>query len=186
MTPLRLPRSLIHQSSFKFISTAWRREACTLLMGMSLSERRPMKQGPWSVYTPPLHFNKAGCSFIPAFTGMQDFAQEHAMCNAGEKKLRIGRSANSAFFGSVRFVCQFTHALMKTDVLEPIRTRSSRACSASGSAAKRIPSASSVTSTQRPFCMLCVHCPKCLENPHTVSCDLCAGCRACSMHGRGC
>gem|GEM_PF-2495964 len=79
---------------------------------------------------------------------------------------------------------RYTPALMKTDLLEPLQACSTRACSVSNSAAKRAAGTPGVKSTQRPFCMLCVHCPKCLENPQTVSCELCAECRACSLYGR--
>ena len=132
----------------------------------------PLQKG-WLVPLPGIHWHADYC------------AQERQKCNGTKKVRRIGRSANSAFFGSSPCVELFTHALMKTNVLEPKSTRS-RACSGSVSvAAERLPCPPRAAGTQRPFCMLCVHCPKCLENPHTVSCDLCAGCRACSMHGRG-
>jgi hypothetical protein len=71
---------------------------------------------------------------------------------------------------------------MNTDVSTVIQTLSSRACTYARKDATRSscqPAAS--TGTQRPFCMLCVHCPKCVDNPHSVSCDLCAACRVCSL-----
>ncbi|MDH4452594.1 MAG: hypothetical protein QE570_05370 [Verrucomicrobiota bacterium] len=71
---------------------------------------------------------------------------------------------------------------MKTDVPTVIQTLSSRACTyARKDASRSSCQPAACTSKQRRFCMLCAHCPKCVDNPHGVSCDLCDACSACTL-----
>lgn len=74
---------------------------------------------------------------------------------------------------------------MKSELLDPIQAFPTRdrmtACATTSTTAVCKPG---VMGTQRPFCMLCIHCPKCADNPHQVTCPLCAACRACDMHNR--
>lgn len=61
----------------------------------------------------------------------------------------------------------------------------SRACVFVGDELKRQSCTKGVRGSQRPYCMLCVHCPKCVDNPHAVTCELCAACRMCAMFRNG-
>lgn len=71
---------------------------------------------------------------------------------------------------------------MKSKLLEPVQASPSRdrmtTCAPSPASACK----PGTTGTQRPFCMLCIYCPKCADNPHQVTCPLCAACRTCEMH----
>jgi len=69
---------------------------------------------------------------------------------------------------------------MNHNVLDSLQKLSSRACASSRSSTTEQLACEAVDSpVQRPFCMLCVHCPKCLENPKNESCALCAACHLC-------
>lgn len=78
----------------------------------------------------------------------------------------------------------FTHAkVMKTDISNVIQTLSSRACTyVRATASRSVCQPAANDGPKRSFCMLCVHCPKCVDNPHGVSCELCAACRVCSLN----
>jgi len=70
---------------------------------------------------------------------------------------------------------------MKMNLPDAIQSLSSRACASSRGTAARLACETVASPGQRPFCMLCVHCPKCLDKPNEVSCELCAACRVCSV-----
>ena len=69
---------------------------------------------------------------------------------------------------------------MKNDIVDHIRSLTSRACVAKKSKEKKVHCTPRLGTGKRPFCMLCVHCPKCENDPQNSICDLCAACRQCS------
>ncbi|MEZ5385760.1 MAG: hypothetical protein R3F13_09615 [Prosthecobacter sp.] len=77
---------------------------------------------------------------------------------------------------------------MTSRASDPIRSLSSRACVSTKPAAKKQHCTPRLGTGQRPFCMLCVHCPKCENDPQNSVCELCAACRQCTVQpfDRGC
>ncbi len=81
---------------------------------------------------------------------------------------------------------------MKTAALDAIQTLTSRACSFTPSDTSRSSCGSPTgmppsKGQQTPFCMLCIHCPKCADKASgvAVSCELCQACHVCSLRGTG-